>query len=161
MGNELQRVDTLIKEHKDSEAREILLQIVEANPSNDEAWVWLASITPDRATRQKYLEEALKHNPRNQIAQRTLQKMTAPVVTKTSADLPQKISTMVHVLCGWPLILVLFGGAIGGALGGVAYATNLAIYKSNMPSVVKIILNPIIGLAAIGLWFVIAMAIRR
>ena len=163
MSDELERVAALIKENKDSEAREILSKILESNPGNDEALVWLASITPERAKRQQYLEEALQHNPRNQIAQRTLQKMTAPVQTRSSqTQTPaQTLPSVVHILCGWPLILVFFGGAIGGALGGVAYAANLAVFKSNMPGALKLVLNPIIGIAAIGLWFVIVMAIAR
>lgn len=161
MSDELERVASLIKENKDSEAREILLKLLESNPGNDEALVWLASITPDRTKRQQYLEEALQNNPRNQVAQRTLQKMTAPVETRSSQAQAQTLPPVVHILCGWPLILVFFGGAIGGALGGVAYAANLAVFKSNMPGALKFVLNPIIGIAAIGLWFVIVMAIAR
>ena len=60
-------------------------------------------------------------------------------------------------MCGWPLILVFFGGAIGGALGGLAYGANLAIYKSGIPGPLKVILNPLIGVLAIALWYLIAL----
>src|SRR6266481_4821615 len=46
-----------------------------------------------------------------------------------------------HLLCGWPLVLVAFGGAIGGGLGGAAYGVNLMIYKSHLPLAVKVALN--------------------
>src|SRR5262249_34987616 len=70
---------------------------------------------------------------------------------------PEKVPPLVYVACGWPLILVLLGGLIGGALGGVAFALNMAIYKSKLPLAVKFILNPVIGVTAIALWLVIAV----
>lgn len=161
MSKELQNVTKLIEEHKDGEARELLLEALKTDSANDEAWVLLASITADREERQKYLEEAVKHNPRNQIAQRTLQKMKGPMEMKPGNQPAQKLSTLEHVLCGWPLILVFFGGAIGGALGGIAYAINMAIYRANMPGPLKIALNPVVGFSAIGLWFAIVFAITR
>ena len=161
MSNELQRVAKLIEEQKEEEAREILLETLKTNSANDEAWVLLASITADREERQKHLEEALKHNPRNQIAQRTLQKMAGSVPTRAGNKTAQKLTPLEHMLCGWPLILVFFGGAIGGALGGIAYAINIAIYNSSLPGPLKFVLNPLIGILAIGLWFAIAVAITR
>jgi hypothetical protein len=68
---------------------------------------------------------------------------------------------MAHFLCGWPLLLVAIGGAIGGALGAGAYAINLAIYKSKMPVVFKILLNAGVGLSAIAAWLIIASALRK
>ena len=158
MDDKLKRVDSLIKEGKEDEARGILIQMLKQNPKNDEAWVWLASITSDREKRQKCIEEALKINPNNATAKRVLQKMAAPPV-ETPAEKPkaQKLSPMVHIICGWPLILVFFGGAIGGALGGLAYGANIAIYKSDLPGALKIVLNPLVGILAIALWYLVAL----
>jgi uncharacterized protein HemY len=78
MDIELKNVESLIKEKREDEAQSVLIQRLKRNPKNDEAWVWLASITADREKRQKCLEEALKHNPNNATAKRVLQKMTAP-----------------------------------------------------------------------------------
>ncbi len=72
----------------------------------------------------------------------------------------EKMPVIGHILCGWPLLLVAIGGAIGGGLGGAAYAINVGIYKSNLPIPVKVVLNIIAGLAAIVIWYSIAMAIR-
>ena len=158
MEKTLKHVDELIKDGREDEARGILIQILKQNPADDEAWVWLASITADREKRQKCLEEALKHNPNNATAKRVLQKMTAPPVgPHTEKPKAGKVTPMVHVMCGWPLILVFFGGAISGALGGLAYAANLAVYKSDMPGPLKVILNPVIGILAIALWYLIAL----
>ena len=75
--------------------------------------------------------------------------------------LPQKLPMIAHILCGWPLILVFIGGAIGGALGGVAYVVNMSLYKSTLPSVVKIILNLLVGMLAIGIWLTISAMLKR
>ncbi len=52
------------------------------------------------------------------------------------------------------------GGAIGGGLGGAAYAINLSIYKSKMHLVAKIMLNLLVGRAAFGIWLAVAIGIQ-
>ncbi len=78
---------------------------------------------------------------------------------ETELESKQKLTASVHVMCGWPLVLVAIGGAIGGGLGGAAYGINIAIYKSKLPTSAKVILNLAVGLAAIGIWFSIATAL--
>jgi hypothetical protein len=69
------------------------------------------------------------------------------------------IPIWVYLICGWPLALVAVGGMIGGAMGGAAFGINLAIWKSAMPLPVKIILIPIVGFTAIGLWLVLSVGL--
>jgi hypothetical protein len=69
---------------------------------------------------------------------------------------PAKLPGAAYVLCGWPLLLVAIGGAIGGGLGGAAFGVNLKIYKSNLPTAAKIVLNLLTGFAAIGIWLAAA-----
>ena len=57
--------------------------------------------------------------------------------------------------------LVVLGGAIGGALGAVAYGINIAIYKAKMPVMFKLILNLGVGFSAIAVWLLIALALRK
>ena len=78
-------------------------------------------------------------------------------------DVPEqqpKLPVGAHVMCGWPFLLVFIGGAIGGGLGGAAYAINVGIYKSNLPAPVKVVLNLVVGIAAIAIWFGIVVAIQ-
>src|SRR5689334_20192752 len=64
-----------------------------------------------------------------------------PQTSPPQSDKPvEKIPPLIHLACGWPLVMVAIGGAIGGALGGAAYGINMAIYKSKLPVVVKVIL---------------------
>jgi hypothetical protein len=73
---------------------------------------------------------------------------------------PGKLSASAYLICGWPLVLVAFGGAIGGGLGGLAYGLNLLIYKSKLPLLAKLVLNFLTGVAAIGIWAAIAAALH-
>lgn len=70
------------------------------------------------------------------------------------------LSTGAHIICGWPLVLVFIGGAIGGGLGGAAYAINVQIFKSGLPLIVKMMLNLVVGCAAIGAWLAVVAAIQ-
>lgn len=72
----------------------------------------------------------------------------------------QGLSTSAYLMCGWPFVLVLVGGAIGGGLGALAYYINLKIYKSNLSNTYKIILNILTGISAMILWYLIAVSIR-
>jgi hypothetical protein len=71
-----------------------------------------------------------------------------------------KLPAWAHLVCGWPLVMVGFGGAIGGGLGGAAYGVNLWIFKSRLPLVAKVALNVFAGIAAFVLWATIASAIH-
>ncbi|MBJ9722891.1 hypothetical protein I5515_13895 [Acinetobacter calcoaceticus] len=72
----------------------------------------------------------------------------------------KKLPIKAHLLCGWPFVLILVGGAIGGALAGIAYGINLRIYKSSLSDSAKIILNSLTGLAALILMLIAGNLIR-
>jgi hypothetical protein len=160
MDKDLAQAIDLIEAGKEEKARAHLIKALKTDPTNDMAWLWMSTVVETRNLRQECLEEALKHNPRNKVAKRALQRLknpTPPPAGRAPDDAPtqEKVPLLAHILCGWPLVLVFIGGAIGGALGGVAYALNVAIYKTNLPTLVKVILNVVIGLGAIGLWYVV------
>jgi len=79
---------------------------------------------------------------------------------ETSAEVTEKLPASAHVMCGWPLLLIAVGGAIGGGLGGAAYGVNVGIYRSKLPVPVKVVLNLAVGMAAIGIWLAVAVAIQ-
>ena len=72
----------------------------------------------------------------------------------------EKLPALVAVACFWPIILVSFGGLVGGLLGGAAGAVNFGLYRSNLPRWSLWLLNPAVGLSAILIWFVIAVLIE-
>jgi hypothetical protein len=72
----------------------------------------------------------------------------------------RKLPVKAHLLCGCPLVLMLVGGAIGGALGASAYGINVKIYKANLSNIAKVLLNLLTGLTAIILMLIAANLIR-
>lgn len=66
----------------------------------------------------------------------------------------------VHVICGWPLVLMLFGGAIGGGLGGAAYGLSVTIYSKTRSLIWTSLTSIMLGVLAFVLWYLIASALR-
>jgi tetratricopeptide (TPR) repeat protein len=64
------------KEGNRDSAKLMLQQVLDADKKNDRAWYWMAYIATDKSKRIQYLENALKANPRNQLAQRALKKIS-------------------------------------------------------------------------------------
>jgi len=79
---------------------------------------------------------------------------------RDEAKKKEKLPPLVHVVCGWPLILVAVGGAIGGGLGGAAYALGLMVYRKTRSFATAFLASLGLGAAAAILWYVIANAIR-
>ncbi|MBI5667725.1 MAG: PD40 domain-containing protein [Chloroflexi bacterium] len=56
-------------------AQKILRQVVTANPDNEVAWMWLASVADSLQERRACLERALRINPNNSRAQEALRQL--------------------------------------------------------------------------------------
>ena len=83
--------------------------------------------------------------------------MESKELTLSVAEKPKlKLSTAAHLMAGWPLFLVMIGGAIGGALAVVAYVINRKIYLSQLSNMQKVLANLLCGMSAISLWWFIA-----
>lgn len=80
--------------------------------------------------------------------------------TKPDAAKKEKLPPLVHVVCGWPLILVAVGGAIGGGLGGVAYGLAITFYKRTRSLPQTLAVSVVLGAAAVLGWYLIVRAIR-
>ena len=82
----------------------------------------------------------------------------APVINEHApANAQQQIPVWAYVLCGWPFALVFLGGLIGGIFGGLAFAANMTVFRSNMPMAARIGISQGIGVAAVVLYFVVAL----
>ena len=55
------------------EAQRLLLQIIERDEQNEQAWLWLSGAVDDPADQQVALENVLAINPRNQAALRGIE----------------------------------------------------------------------------------------
>lgn len=53
-----------------------------------------------------------------------------------------------HLACGWPLVLVGIGGAIGGLCGGVAYGLSVKVFTKDISDTKKYAYSLLISLGA-------------
>ena len=79
---------------------------------------------------------------------------TTPVAAARPA-----LTTLQQVVCAWPFVLVIVGGAIGGLCGGVAWAANTKIMSSTLAAPVRYGLCAVTGLVAAVVWFLAAQAL--
>ena len=78
MADKLKQAIQLIKAGDTDRARQLLIEKLKTDPKNDTAWVWLATVVETAELKQECLEEALKHNPHNEVARRALAAMGQP-----------------------------------------------------------------------------------
>ena len=64
----------------------------------------------------------------------------------------EKLQWFEHACCGLPLVLICFGGALGGACGGLGYGLSSAVFKKAMPTPAKYLLSLLISTGALGLY---------
>jgi ribosomal protein L40E len=76
-------------------ARRLLEQVVEADQTNEMAWLWLSAVVDTRAERIRCLETSLNLNPANQDAKMALEWLRSGVVSEP----PPRVEAE-RVLCG-------------------------------------------------------------
>jgi len=64
-------------------ASRLLRQVVDVNPNNEIAWMWLASALDNLTERKQALEQALRINPNNTRAQQALEQLNAVIGDST------------------------------------------------------------------------------
>ncbi len=82
----LQDAIMLAQNGQHTEARRLLEQIVEADPRQEMAWMWLASVATSRADRVTFLERALALNPANTTAQNAYLQLTGQAFAAPAAQ---------------------------------------------------------------------------
>ena len=83
------------------------------------------------------------------------------VVDGQTLRLAEPLAWYEWVWAGFPLLLILVGGAIGGGLGAGAMTLNAHIFRSGLNGIVKYALSALVSLACITVWLLIALSIRR
>jgi hypothetical protein len=81
----LQDAIMLAQSGQRTEARRLLEQVVELDPGQALAWMWLATVSTDREERLAFLERALTIDPANTTAQEAYAQLTGQVFTPVSA----------------------------------------------------------------------------
>ena len=67
------------------QGRALLEKILESDPRNDWAWVWLSGCVQDPLQRRICLQQALKANPQNTVAQDGIKALDGELVQASSA----------------------------------------------------------------------------
>ncbi|ANF82393.1 hypothetical protein A3K93_09425 [Acinetobacter sp. NCu2D-2] len=83
------------------------------------------------------------------------------MTTLEHAPEKSKVDRTAHFYSAWPMILALFGGAIGLTYGVLAYIINLKIYGSELTKLNKILANLMCGMTAISGWWFTAQWLQR
>tara|TARA_R110002051_G_C8731067_1_gene497867 strand:+ start:126 stop:611 length:486 start_codon:yes stop_codon:yes gene_type:complete len=78
---------------------------------------------------------------------------------KNLSDSERTLSPIQHIICGWPLMLVVIGGLIGGACGGAAYGINAKLLKSDLSPGLKYLLVVLVGVGAIAAYFLVVIGL--
>lgn len=119
-------------------------------------------------TLEPLLEESLEYGaslhklpPKRTVAPEPL--VSAKKVVRTAK--PGELTPVAHMLCAWQFVFLFLGGLVGGGLGGIAYAINVAIYKTRLPTPAKIISIIAVGIGAMIAYFIVIvmlhLALRR
>ena len=64
-----------------------------------------------------------------------------------------------RILAVPPILVITVGGALGGVIGALGWAVNMAILRLSLSSAVKALLMLAVPAAAYGTWYVVAGAI--
>lgn len=66
----------------------------------------------------------------------------------------KKMEWYEHLACGWPLLLVFIGGALGGLCGGAAYAVNAKVFSKDISITKKYAYVILVGVGAFLVYFI-------
>ena len=86
--DQLNNAVQLIKAGNKQAALPILREVVQADPNNENAWLWLFSCVEKPEQKKFCLQQALKINPDNQNTQKALDKLTASLPTPPAPAAP-------------------------------------------------------------------------
>lgn len=84
----LQQAREAIQRGDKQAGKDQLIKILEANPENEVAWLWLSAIVDDPELEKECLERVLEINPQNQVAQKHLNKFQATTATQSPPAQP-------------------------------------------------------------------------
>lgn len=73
MSDKLQQAITLIESGDKQNGRRLLAEILEAEPRNEQAWLWMSGVVTNGEQRRDCLEQVLEINPNNQSAKKGLE----------------------------------------------------------------------------------------
>lgn len=98
---DLQEAITAIKAGDKTTGKQLLIEVIKANPNNESAWLWMTRVVSSDAERVRCLQNVLKINPNNEAAKKglaTLQQREAPQLKQADVPKVEIKSTLVKPL---------------------------------------------------------------
>ncbi|MNM81619.1 hypothetical protein D3C81_936300 [compost metagenome] len=85
----------------------------------------------------------------------------APIVLLNGQEIEiaNKLKAYQWVISMLPLLLILIGGALGGLLGALGFSVNVLLFRSKLPTAVKIILSILVLGLTVIVHFIVAWLI--
>lgn len=126
---QLQEAIALAQAGQRVEARRLLEAIVEADPRQETAWMWLATVAGDRDERLRFLRRALALNPSNPTTAQAYRQLTGDdYAPEPAGDTPPGRGWRAHLTqdapISLPFVLVLMVLAAGAVIAIVVIANN-------------------------------------
>ena len=84
----LQQAIAAARAGRKAEARQLLKQILQANPRHEQAWLWMGAVIETDGERVRCLQQALAINPDNAAARKGLAQLQARAATPQTAASP-------------------------------------------------------------------------
>ena len=143
MSGDLQNAISLIKSGHKEEAKSILIQILEEDNQNEKAWIWMSAVVDTDEMRLECLEEVLRINPGNQVAQKGAAKLREslpkpePVVVFVEPE-PVVVTEESVVTFNEPIVeepVIDFGVTSGSTGTTVVFGDTTSSFGSNTTSV--------------------------
>lgn len=75
-------------------------------------------------------------------------------------DIKPKLPVSAQLAAGWPLLLVVIGGLVGGACGGLAYGASLSLFKRKGVNAKTYIFTTFIGIGCSLLYIAAIVALN-
>lgn len=96
MSDKLNQAIKYVKAGDKEYGKHLLVEVLNADPANDKAWLWMSAVVDTDEMRRECLEKVLEYNPRNQAAKKGLEQLrlqAAPAVQARPAPPPEKVET--------------------------------------------------------------------
>jgi hypothetical protein len=72
VSDKLNQAIKYIKSGDKDYGKHLLVEVLNADPTNDKAWLWMSAVVDTDEMRRECLEKVLEHNPRNQAAKKRI-----------------------------------------------------------------------------------------